>query len=318
MQDGADTLTHPLSGLSKRDWLISLNKIVKQHGTFKSLGSQHFAALMHGEDDKETLLVTFETMQGIRALTEAAQPLGWDMAQSRDWTHLCLCSDGDTWFREPKIWDLFDQLSDDGFFDSFEKVVFYGAGPCGYAAAAYSIAAPGSTVVMVQPQASLDPAVAEWDDRFVEMRKLDFTSRYGNAAEMIEAAEQAFVIYDPQEPLDAMHAALFSKPHVTKLRMRRMGGALQSDMIEMGLLKRVLIKAASGSLTLQSFAEMARARRKYPPYLRRVLQALDASGRADLALILTRNVTNRMNAPRFQRRLNQLQAHLDVSDKAAE
>jgi hypothetical protein len=50
-----------------------------------------------------------------------------------------------------------------GFFDDFDQVVFYGAGQCGYAAAAFSVATPGATVVAIQPQATLDPRVTEWD-----------------------------------------------------------------------------------------------------------------------------------------------------------
>jgi hypothetical protein len=42
---------------------------------------------------------------------------------------------------------------DDGFFDEFEQVIFYGSGSSGYAAAAFSVAAPGATVIAVQPQA---------------------------------------------------------------------------------------------------------------------------------------------------------------------
>ena len=63
------------------------------------------------------------------------------------------------WFRYPKVHAYFNRLVDDGFFDDLDKVVFYGAGPCGYAAATFSVAAPGATVVAIQPQATLDPRV---------------------------------------------------------------------------------------------------------------------------------------------------------------
>lgn len=318
MQDSEISFDQPLVGLSKRDWLVTLARITRELGAFSALGDQHFSAFIEGEDDEaSTLLVTFETIQGIRALSETAQPLGWDLAKAFGWAHLCICSDGDTWFRDEAVWNHIDKLTDDGMFDTYDRVLFYGAGPCGYAAAAFSVAAPGSTVVMVQPQATLDPRVTEWDDRFIEMRRSDFESRYGYGPDMLDAAREAFVLYDPAQTLDAMHAALFTKPHVTKLRLRHMGGAIQSDLIDMQILYRVLAKAGQGHLNTTSFAKLYRARRGYPPYLRRILASIDAQHRDDLALMLTRNVTSRMNAPRFQRRLSQLEAKTGT-EKAAE
>ena len=50
---------------------------------------------------------------------------------------------GDTWFRDNRVYGYFDRLIADGFFEDFDTVIFYGAGSCGYAAAAFSVAAPG-------------------------------------------------------------------------------------------------------------------------------------------------------------------------------
>ena len=46
------------------------------------------------------------------------------------------------------------------------------------------------------------------------MRRADFSSRYGYAPDMLDAAEQAYVIYDPCERLDAAHAAMFTRSNV--------------------------------------------------------------------------------------------------------
>lgn len=310
MQDSANTFAQPLAGLSKRDWLITLAGIVHEHGQFSTLGTRHFSAFIEGAENNTTLLVSFESFQGIMALSETAQPLGWELNKALGWANLCIASNRDTWFRDEDVYKHFDALSDDGFFDGFDRVIFYGAGPCGYAAAAFSVAAPGATVVLVQPQATLDPRVTGWDDRFAEMRRTDFTSRYGYAPDMIDAAQNAYVIFDPAERDDAMHAALFTKSNVTMLPMRFMGDTIQSDMMEMQILYRVLSKAGTGKLDPASFAALFRARRTHPPYLRRLLSALDRQERPELALMLARNVTSRMNAPRFERRLKQLTAAL--------
>ena len=304
MQDAMNIFNAPLSGLSEGDWVKTLAGIAREHGYFKALGTKHFAAYVSA---KPTLLVTFETVQGIRSLDDEAQPVGWEMVKAIGWSHLAIVSQGDTWFRDENVYEYFDGLVDEGFFDEFDTVLFYGAGPCGYAAAAFSVAAPGSTVISVQPQATLNPEIAEWDDRFVDQRRLNFTSRYGYAPDMLDAAKQAFVLYDPCVTFDAMHAALFTRPNVTKLPMRHMGATIQTHLMEMHLLFRVLARAGIGKLTRQSFGQMYRKRRDYPPYLRNLLARLDMEDRAYLSQLLCKNVTSRMKAPKFARRLRELQ-----------
>lgn len=308
MLDAPNPLNTPLNGLKKSAWLKKFEQISEETGFFETLGDRHIAGFV---DEKPILLVTFESLQGIQTLSATAQPLGWDLARALGWSHLSLISDGDTWFRDESIYGFFDRLIDDGFFEEFDQVVFYGAGPCGYAAAAYSVASPGATVVAVQPQATLDPRVTEWDDRFVEMRRTSFTNRFGYAPDMLDAADQGFVIYDPSEDLDAMHAALFTRPNVTKLRMPNMGGALQSDLLTMEILFPILQAAGEGTFDTMAFAKLYRARRDHAPYLRGLIARTDVADRPWLATMLCRNVVARMNAPRIRRRL-------DALEKAAE
>lgn len=305
MQDADNTFDTPLANLPKGEWLKKLAQISEEHGFFQPLGKRHFATFV---EDEPALLVTFETIQGIRSLSDTAQPLGWEMVKGVGWSHLCIVSDGDTWFRDQRVYAYFDRLIDDGFFDNFEKVIFYGAGPCAYAAAAFSVAAPGATVVAIQPQATLDPRVTEWDDRFTEMRRTDFNDRYGYAPDMLDAAEHAYVLYDPAATLDAMHAALFTRPNVTKFRLRNMGTALQTELLEMQVLLRILAKASKGKLTTQGFAKIFRARRENRNYLRNLLAHLDAKGRTKLGKMLCESVAKRGNAPYFTRRLAQFNA----------
>lgn len=300
MADDSLTFETSLAGMKKADWLAAVEELCDEDGYLERLGKRHYAAFIERSD---TLLVSFETLQGIPALSSLAQPFGWEIMQDHGWSSLCVASNGDTWFRDKAVYGYFDRLIDDGFFDEFEQIIFYGAGPCAYAAAAFSVAAPGSRVLAVQPQATLDPRITEWDDRFTDMRRTDFTSRYGYAPDMLDGADAAYVVYDPREQLDAMHAALFTRPNTQKLRLRHMGAAIQTDLLEMDQLAPLLLAIAEGSLDTLGFARMMRARRMHPPYLRNLLTALDADGREALALMLARNVTSRMHAPRFARRL---------------
>ncbi len=304
MQDVIDSFDTSLAGLDVNEWKTKLVAIADEHGMSQPLGDKHFATFI---DAKSTLLVSFETIQGIHALSDVAQPFGFDMVRAQGWSHLCLIADGDTWFRDSRVYGFFDQLIDDGFFEDFEQVVFYGAGPCGYAAAAYSVAAPGATVVAVQPQATLDARMTEWDERFTEMRRTSFTDRFGYAPDMLDAADHAFIIYDPRENLDAMHSTLFERSNVSRLRMPNMGSALQTQLIAMNMLYGILSLAGKGKLTNQRFSELYRARRTNMEYLRKLMFLMDKAGRPYLNAMLCRNVINRLNAPKFRRRLNDLE-----------
>lgn len=295
----------PMADLDKAEWLTRLADVAEEHGHFQPLGKHHLAAFV---DAGSTLLVCFETLQGIRALSDEAQPLGWDCVRTRGWSSLTLISEGDTWFRDRHVFGYFDRLIDDGFFDEFDTIVFYGAGPCAYAAAAFSVSAPGARVLAIQPQATLDPRVTEWDDRFTEMRRTSFTDRYGYAPDMIDAAERAFVLYDPEVTLDSMHAALFTRPNVVKLRMRFMGSAIQSELIQMKLLVALIDRTVNDTLDTASFARLMRDRRDHPPYLRSLLAAIDRQDRPWLATMVCRSVlARRGRAPHFARRLKQLE-----------
>lgn len=303
MQDVENSLETSLADLPQDEWKAKLVAQAEANGMWQDLGEKHFATFI---DQQATLLVTFETVQGIRALSETAQPFGFDMVKAQGWSHLCIISDGDTWFRDNRVYGMFDQLIDDGFFEDFDKVIFYGAGPCGYAAAAFSVSSPGATVIAVQPQATLDARMTEWDDRFVEMRRTSFTDRYGYAPDMLDAADQAFVLYDPYQQLDAMHATLFERSNVHRLRMPLMGSALQTRLINMNILYQTLSLAGVDKLTASAFHKLYRARRSNKNYLRNLMTYLDDQDRPYLNILLCRNVIARMGAPIFRQKLNTL------------
>lgn len=311
MQVASNSIDTSLAELDTAGWKERLIAQAEANGMHQQLGKRHFATFI---DRQSTLVVTFETVQGIQALSQSAQPFGFELVRSQGWSHLCIISDGDTWFRNSRIYGFFDQLIDDGFFEEFETVLFYGAGPCGYAAAAYSVAAPGATVVAVQPQATLDPRMTEWDDRFPQIRRTSFSDRYGYAPDMLDAAQNAFVIYDPREELDAMHATLFERSNVTRLRMPGMGGALQTRLVEMEILFPILTLAGTARLDEAAFYKLYRARRTNGPYLHGLRARLDAEERPYLLAQLCRNVISRMNAPRFRRRLAALKKQSDAGE----
>ena len=292
--------------LTDDEWLAELESFGAARGYFQPLGSLH--AAVFAEHSPDTLMVYFDSVPGARATNPAGLPQPVEIAEALGWSHLSLFSRKATWFRDHRVYRYFDRLVDDGFFETFGRVVFFGSGAGGYAAAAYSVAAPGSTVIAVAPQATLDPDVAEWDDRFVAMRRTSFTDRYGYAPDMVEAAARVFVLYDPLVELDAMHAALFRGANVDRIRFRNAGPGTGREFVAMGALRPVLEAAGEGRLDAGTMFRALRLRHDYQPYLRNLLGRLHAEERHLLTAILCRAALERRNSPRFRH-------HLDLAEQ---
>ena len=293
-----------LSGL---DWQARLAALGAESGAYERLGADHSALFTAGGP---TLLVTFETRDGILRDRQDQLPFGFGVARDGDWSHLCLIANRDTWFRAPEVYAYFDHLTDTAAFDAFDRVVFYGAGMAGYAAAAYSVTAPGATVVAIQPQATLDPRLAGWDPRFAEMRRACFTDRFGFAPDMTEGAGRVFVIYDPEQTLDAMHAALFVRPWTTLLPCPHLGRDIAGALEAMHILPAMLKAAGAGDLDGALFRAFYRSRRNYMPYLSNLLARLDRDGRPLLGGVLCRSLAERLNIGKFRARLAEIETEL--------
>lgn len=293
------------AAVDRDSWLERMDEIFDEAGHFEALGDRHWSAFW--DESPSVLLVTFERMETIRAATPGKMPFGYAVARARGWSHLCIIAEGETWFRAPEVYRHVDRLVDDAFFEDFDQVLFYGADMGGYAAAAFSVAAPGARVLAVQPRATLDPAVAVWDDRNLAARRLCFTDRYGFAPDMVEGAARVWTVHDPAEHIDAMHAAMFRGPHVTALRARNLGAQMEQTLSRLGMLESLVATAAEGRLTPTVFSRAIRERRRYGPYLRQMLRLAADSGHPRREAWVCRSVVRRMAAPMFRRRLTELE-----------
>ena len=305
--DGQAMTGGMMAEMSDSAWRARLEELGDEQGYFEPLGRGHSAFF---SDEGPVLIVSFETRAAIRA-REGQMPLGYDIAREAGHSSLTLIADEDSWFRDPAIYAYFDRLVDEAFFEDFDRVVFYGAGPgCGYAAAAYAVAAPGATLIAVQPQATLDPRVTGWDDRFRAHRRMNFTDRYGVAPQMVEGLGRAFVIFDPAQTADAMHAALFARAPVELLQCRYLGADIARLLTEMNVLDAMLEAAAAGEFDAATFWSLYRARRNHRRHLWTLAGQCNARGRPWLEAMLCRNVLARMSGPRFRNRLTQLEEQL--------
>ncbi len=293
-----------LRDLGPESWLEQIRQISMTNGFFEELGRDHYAGFLEAGNN---LLVTFENAQRVRESAYDAEPRGYAYARHDGWSHLALFSKGVSWFRDAAIYAFFDRLMDDGFFDDFDHVLFYGGdGGEAYAAAAYSVVSPGATVIALRPQATLDAEMTRWDPRFYKERKMDFNSRYGYAPEMLEAAGRAFVAYDPYERFDAAHAALFRRDNVTLLPCALFGREIDRAFDRMGIHDLMIKLAMDKALVRKRFFQLLRARRYDPTYTRDLVGHLLDRDHVWLAQVLCNYMIKRDKTGFFQEKLDDL------------
>lgn len=292
---------------SDSDWLAIMDEIGEEAGYFERLGSQHSAFF---SDQGPVLLVSFETLRGVRDAGGGQMPLGYQIAAPRGWSSLTIIADEGSWYRDKAVYGFFDRLVDDAFFEDFDRVVFYGAGMGGYGAAAFSVVAPGATVLALAPQASLDTDVAEWDRRFLTARRRDFTSRYGFAPDMIDGAGKVFLLYDPLNQIDAVHVAMFRGSHVTKLRARHIGRDPQAELARMKVLRPLIDAACTGTLSAHRFARLWRARQTHPQYLGRLVGRVQQANRPKRLVRALRAALAKLDHPQLRAALTRAEEAL--------
>lgn len=306
MKDINSNFDPQLANLDREEWYDAVEELAEEDGYFEPLG-KNYSTIFHEAGPR--LIVTFETFGEVFARRNR-EPRGFDMVRRNGWSHLCILSDGGRWYRDQRIYRYFDRLVDDGFFEDFDQVLFFGDGPGGYAAAAYSVVAPGANVLAIRPVATLDPAQAGWDRRFIKDRQLSFSDRYGYAPDMLEAAAKAFVVFDPRNREDAMHAALFRAPNVLGLQAFGLGVDILPALDGMGALEPLIEGAMDGSLDTLAFARHYRGRQHRLEYLRPMLNRLESSGRIGLAARMCRGVLKTQKRPRFAKALARFEAAL--------
>jgi len=292
-----------LIDLSETEWFDALDELADEHGHFEPLGDDHIAILT---DAGPRLLVTFETYAEISATSEDDEPRGFHFVKRLGWSHLAIISRGPSMFRAHEIHRYFDRLIDDGFFEDFDRVMFYGNHEGGYAACAYSVCAPGAHVLALRPYATLTPRVASWDERYPHARRIDWTKRFGYAPDMIDGAAQATLVYDPRIKEDAMHAALFDRDCVLALRTPNLGAGIEGALDGIGLLNKLIVLTMDGTLTPLTFAKLYRKRRESFPYMRGLDQYLFGKGKLKLSRMLCTLQLNERPHRYFKRRLAQI------------
>jgi pimeloyl-ACP methyl ester carboxylesterase len=291
-----------LSGLDFQTWLAQIDDAASDDVFVEYLGPKHATVLW---EQSRSLIVTFEHHSELCAHASGV-PVGWQLAHEKGWSHLCVISEDQDWFRDPHVIHHFDRLIDDGFLDQFDEVIFYGCSAGGYAAAAYSVSYPLATVIAINPQATLNPGIASWDKRFKHARHQDFTTRFGYAPKMCESAKDVYVFYDQDSPENAMHATLFQGNNVTQLR-HIVKSVNPAEFVQATRFVSTITALTSDNPGTE-FYQLQRGRREMMPHLRVILWLTQARpGPLLTRLVCQHTLQLHPTAPKFIAALKQVE-----------
>ncbi len=290
------TVTKPEITRSSEPWKKTLEKASGKDGFYQDIGDQHKAVFIK---KGPILVVSFDNLDDVRQKSDRL-PWGVEFITAKGWSTLGILAHGPTWYRDEGVFDFFENLAKDGFFEQFEKVVFYGTSMGGYAACAFSAVVPGATVIAVSPQATLDRENANWERRFKPAWGKDFTSRYGYAPDMVSTAKQVFLFYNPILPDDSMHAALFRGPQITKIKCRYMGHGVLSVWRDMGVLGKIITGCVEGTIDRVGIYKLLTARKQSAVYQKLLLNHLLENKRHKMIIAYCDLILAKQYRPHFK------------------
>lgn len=170
------------------------------------------------------------------------------------------------WYRGKDLAEFFSSKDFRIFTESFKKVTFYGSSMGGFAALVFSSACPGAYVIAFNPQSTLDPTIADWDDRFPDGTRQDWSGSYSDAKECSGMAHRIYVAYDPMLPADRQHVARLPTHNIIAFKMPFTGHVIMQWMAQSGIFHEFMNRIIADDITELQCATLARQRRVLPRY----------------------------------------------------
>lgn len=303
---------------SGMDWLISE---CRAHGGFFIETAHHMLAYIPG---KERMVVSFDNLVSPREI-ERRVPFGYSFLRSFGWGVLGVMVKRVDWFQCPDLKGQLIRLRDDGLFDAYEDVSFYGASMGGFGALAFSSLAPGASVFAMSPQSTLRPRKVPFETRYTRpMKRGDWSEPFSDAAGALGATGPVTIIYDPTVLEDRLHVERIEATNDTPLNLleaRHFTHKIPPMLKKMDILKPVTQTALTGTLTRADFYSLIRARRTAAPYLVEVLRKGDEAGHTVLArhaahraVDLQNNWKTRQARKNLDRKFRELRATDNATD----
>jgi hypothetical protein len=232
----------------------------------------------------DTLFVTFEPAGGIGRTTSRYRH-GWGATMFRQKGISCFCvkPKRKDWYTRPDLGQAFHRLRP--FLDQFDRVIAYGGSMGGFGALAYGDAMGADTIISINPQSTLDPSKAPWEDRYPVARTLDFSADFADAVGKYGTVRQVLIFSDRHYDYDERHTERLRAPNVTVIntpfvehhvpehlqRIRALGYIVTSvhdDTFD----PQVFYSKMRGRRTLRRYADVMLSKTEGRPHLHRIVQ----------------------------------------------
>lgn len=249
------------------------------------------------------LLVVFEFVDDIVGRSRDRLPTGWELAEENGWSYLCFAINKTTENYTKDVFGYFEELTEDGLFSRHTRAALYGAQELSSLACMFSAYIQHASVIAVDPPQDLVTVTAGTNDSAKGQGVAGIPSQ--GLQEALKVIEQLVLVMDPCQ-YHPRHDPQRSGNTCFVLNCRLMAPSTATFIRQLGLHTAVIEEAMSEQPAFQNLNAKLRKRRDFRPYLRHLLRKNQRSNRTLFERIICQNVTNRMHAPFFEKRLKQL------------
>jgi pimeloyl-ACP methyl ester carboxylesterase len=174
-------------------------------------------------------------------------------------TGIHVLTSGNDWYQYPEMDAVLAVIRD--AVTGADRVLTYGSSMGGYAAVRFADALGATHVLSLSPQYSIDPRKFSADRRWWwDQKRVTFLPAYNGP---ITCRANVVVAFDPTLKLDTFHADLIARDVAVRvLNLPYAGHPVTTVLIELGLLQRIALALASGSIDLSAIESEFHARRE--------------------------------------------------------
>ncbi|WP_157971213.1 glycosyltransferase family 61 protein [Pseudogemmobacter bohemicus] len=242
----------------------------------------------------DVLMVTFDNVTSIGA-HEPHQPWLLGRAIKMDVSILGILASRRDWYRNADAQQMITDLREAGFFERFRRVVFIGTSMGAFAALSLSALVPGVEVVAFSPQSTLARDLAPFDTRYPHPTKSydwqDLPLR--DAAASLTAAARVWLIYDPFNPTDRLHANRFQGANIEKVHLNFAGHRMLREFRHVELLSDLISGLVLGRMDRPAVNRHMRGRREVGIWQNALLRAGETRGHPALSALVARRIFQR-------------------------
>jgi hypothetical protein len=261
--------------------------ICQSHGAQQgaNLWYEPSAAAQGGSPHARDLIISFDNLATIDE--------GWPRAP---WAHhrlapigaaiLGVQSHSKNWFRSPAAPELLRALASAEFFSAFDRIVMTGASMGGFAAINFAPLVPRARVLAFSAQSTMNKHIAPFEARFpFAVRKSNWEdAAFLDAASAIAHIPAVTLLFDPQTPEDAQHAARMRAPHVQHLRAPHATHEAVRVVMKSGAFAVLVQDMLTHGRATPAFWAAYRARKSVPKWQKSMLSEALGRGHNRLAL----------------------------------